>query len=142
MKNQAWSISGGFGIDKLQLEERPRREPGHGEARVRIERVSLNRRDLLLVEGVYNPRQKLPIVPCSDGAGTVEAVGPGCDRVSVGDSVVIHFFPGWISGEPDMKKLGTALGGPGGDGALQQTIVISEQALVRLPPEISSACKG
>jgi NADPH:quinone reductase-like Zn-dependent oxidoreductase len=136
--NQAWSISGGFGIDKLQLEEQPRREPGHGEARVHIEWISLNRRDLLLVEGVYNPRQKLPIVPCSDGAGTVEAVGPGCDRVSVGDRVVIHFFPGWISGEPDMTKLGTALGGPGGDGALQQTIVISEQALVRLPREIST----
>ena len=138
MKNQAWALSGGFGIDKLQLEERPRREPGHGEARVRIAWISLNRRDLLLVEGVYNPRQKLPIVPCSDGAGTVEAVGPGCGRVTVGDPVVIHFFPGWISGEPDMMKLGTALGGPGGDGALQQTIVISEQALVRLPPEIST----
>ena len=138
MQNQAWSIAGGFGIDKLQLEERPRREPGYGETRVRIEWISLNRRDLLLVEGVYNPRQKLPIVPCSDGAGTVEAVGPGCDRASVGDRVVIHFFPGWISGEPDMNKLGTALGGPGGDGVLRRTIVISEQALVRLPPEIST----
>jgi NADPH:quinone reductase-like Zn-dependent oxidoreductase len=37
-----------------------------------------------------------------------------------------------------MTKLGTALGGPGGDGVLQQTIVISEQASVRLPPEIST----
>ena len=49
MENLAWALSGGFGIDKLGLEERPRREPGHGEARVRIEWVSLNRRDLLLL---------------------------------------------------------------------------------------------
>ena len=94
MENLAWALSGGFGIEKIRLEERPCREPSHGEARVRIEWVSLNRRDLLLVEGVYNPRQKLPIVPCTDGAGVIEATGDGCDRVKVGDSVVIHFPAG------------------------------------------------
>ena len=118
MTNQAWALRGGFGIDRLELEERPVRAPGFGEARVRVEWVSLNRRDLLLVEGVYNPRQVLPIVPCSDGAGTVEAIGEGCARVKAGDRVVVHFFPGWIAGEPDMAKLSTALGGPGGDGTL------------------------
>ncbi len=138
MTNQAWALRGGFGIDRLALEERPVRAPGFGEARVRVEWVSLNRRDLLLVEGVYNPRQVLPIVPCSDGAGTVEAIGEGCARVKAGDRVVVHFIPGWIAGEPDIAKLSTALGGPGGDGTLQRTIVISEQALVRLPESIST----
>ena len=71
---------------------------------MRIEWVSLNRRDLLLVEGVYNPRQTLPVVPCSDGAGTVEAVGPGCARVRPGDRVVISFCPSSIAGEPDITK--------------------------------------
>ena len=138
MTNKTWALRGGFGIDKLALEERPECEPGFGEARVRIEWVSLNRRDLLLVEGVYNPRQTLPIVPCSDGAGTVEALGQGCERLKVGDRVVVHFFPGWLAGEPDMVKLSTALGGPGGDGTLQQTLVIAEQALVRLPESLST----
>lgn len=138
MANKAWALQGGFGIDRLALEERRAREPGFGEARVRIEWVSLNRRDLLLVEGVYNPRQALPIVPCSDGAGIVEAVGPGCERLHIGDRVVVHFFPGWIAGAPDMAKLATALGGPGGDGTLQQTLVIAEQALVRLDETIST----
>jgi NADPH:quinone reductase-like Zn-dependent oxidoreductase len=138
MTNKAWAVQGGFGIDRLALDARPRRAPGFGEALVRIEWVSLNRRDLMLVEGVYNPRQVLPIVPCSDGAGTVEALGEGCRRLKVGDRVVVHFFPGWIAGEPDMAKLATALGGPGGDGALQQTLVIAEQALLRLPDSVST----
>ena len=89
----------------------------------------------MLVEGVYNPRQVLPIVPCTDGAGMIEAIGEGCERVKAGDRVVDHFFPGWIAGEPDMAKLATALAAaPAATERLQQTIVISEQALVRLPP--------
>jgi NADPH:quinone reductase-like Zn-dependent oxidoreductase len=138
MTSRAWALRGGFGIDRLVAEERCAREPGFREARVRIEWVSLNRRDLLLVEGAYNPRQALPIVPCSDGAGIVEALGPGCERLQIGDRVVAHFFPGWISGEPDMAKLATALGGPGGDGTLQQSLDIAEQALVRLDVSMST----
>ena len=62
MTDRAWVLSGGFGIDNLRVEARAPREPGVGEARVRIEWVSLNRRDLLLIDGVYNPRQNLPVV--------------------------------------------------------------------------------
>jgi NADPH:quinone reductase-like Zn-dependent oxidoreductase len=137
MTDRAWVLSGGFGIDNLRVEARAPREPGVGEARVRIEWVSLNRRDLLLIDGVYNPRQNLPVVPCSDGAGTVEAVGPGCARVRPGDRVVISFFPGWIAGEPDMAKLTSALGGPG-DGVLRDAITIAESALAPLPPSVST----
>jgi NADPH:quinone reductase-like Zn-dependent oxidoreductase len=50
----------------------------------------------------------------------------------------VHFFPGWIAGAPDMVKLATALGGPGGDGTLQQTLLIGEQALLRLPDNVST----
>ncbi len=138
MTNLAMELTGGFGIDRLDLQERPVRDPGPGEARLRVEFASLNRRDLLLVEGVYNPRQMLPIVPCSDGAGIVEAVGPGCERLRVGDRAVLHFFTGWLSGEPDSAKLATALGGPGGDGTLQQTLIVPESALAKIPETLST----
>lgn len=134
---------GKFGLENLEIVEVPVREPGHGEVRLRVEAVSLNRRDLLLVEGKYNPKQKLPSVPCSDAAGHIEAVGPGCSRFRPGDRAVLHFFTGWLAGEPDSDKLLTALGGPGGDGTLQDTIIVPEYALVPLPEAIdveTAAC--
>ena len=117
-----------FGLDALRVVTREIGEPGPGEVRLRVEAASLNRRDLLLVEGIYNPRQKLPVVPCSDGAGVVEAVGAGVTRVAPGDRVALHFFTGWISGEPDTTKLATALGGPGGDGTLATRMIVAADA--------------
>src|SRR5208337_4453388 len=87
--------------------------------------------------GRLQPTPTQPVVPCSDGAGTVEAVGPGCARVRPGDRVVISFFPSWIAGEPDMAKFASALGGPG-DGVLRDTVTIAEEALAPLPPSVST----
>ncbi len=138
MINRCIIINGGFGLEHLDLVERDIPEPGHGEVLVRIEAVSLNRRDVLLAQGVYNPKQKLPIVPCSDGAGIIAALGPGCTRHAVGDRVVIHMFPGWLAGEPDRDKLATGLGGPRGDGTLRQYMVMREDSVVALPRCIST----
>lgn len=128
-----------FGLDHLRLVTREVGEPGPGEVRLRLEAASLNRRDLLLVEGAYNPKQVLPVVPCSDGAGVVEAVGAGVTRVAVGDRVALHFFTGWISGEPTSEKLATALGGPGGDGTLATHMIVAADAVVKLPEAIDTA---
>ena len=128
-----------FGLDNLRIETREIGEPGPGEVRLRLEMASLNRRDLLLVEGAYNPKQKLPVIPCSDGAGVVEAIGPGVTRVVPGDRVVLHFFTGWISGEPTTEKLATALGGPGGDGTLAERMIVSAEAVVKLPDTVDTA---
>ncbi len=128
-----------FGLDGLRLATREVGEPGPGEVRLRLQAASLNRRDLLLVEGIYNPKQTLPVVPCSDGAGVVEAVGPGVTRVAPGDRVALHFFTGWISGEPNTEKLATALGGPGGDGTLATHMIVAADAVVKLPEAIDTA---
>lgn len=128
-----------FGLDGLRLATREVGEPGPGEVRLRLQAASLNRRDLLLVEGIYNPKQTLPVVPCSDGAGIVEAVGPGVTRVAPGDRVALHFFTGWISGEPNTEKLATALGGPGGDGTLATHMIVAADAVVKLPEAIDTA---
>lgn len=129
-----------FGLDGLRLARRQLGEPGPGEVRLRLDKASLNRRDLLLVEGIYNPKQPLPVVPCSDGAGVVEAVGAGVSRVAPGDRVALHFFTGWLSGEATTEKLATALGGPGGDGTLATRMIVSAEAVVKLPDAIDLEC--
>jgi len=43
-------------------------EPAADEIVVRVRAASLNYRDWLMVEGRYNPKQKLPLIPLSDGA--------------------------------------------------------------------------
>lgn len=75
-------VSGGFGLENLRIEERPDPEPGPGEVVLRMSAVSLNYRDILMVRGSYNPRQPLPLIPASDGVGSVVAVGEGVTRVA------------------------------------------------------------
>ena len=49
----------------------------------------------MTVTGLYNPRQQLPLVPLSDGAGDVVAIGEGVTQVNVGDRVTSTFFQNW-----------------------------------------------
>jgi NADPH:quinone reductase-like Zn-dependent oxidoreductase len=107
---RAFEITGQFGLDHLRFVERPVPEPGPGQVLVRMSAATLNYRDLLVVEGRYNPNLRLPLIPVSDGAGMVEAVGEGVTRFRPGDRVVSIFFQGWLEGEPDAEKLATGLG--------------------------------
>src|SRR5947199_9219706 len=89
-----------FALDSLAAGERPEPRPGAGEVLIRVRACSLNYRDLLVMKGLYNKKLPLPMVPLSDGAGEVAAVGDGVTRVRVGDRVAGCFMPGWIDGEP------------------------------------------
>ncbi|HEX9943995.1 MAG TPA: NAD(P)-dependent alcohol dehydrogenase [Thermoanaerobaculia bacterium] len=133
---RAVEIRGGFGLDNLSLVERPDPAPGPGQALVRLRAASLNYRDLLTVEGKYNPKQKLPLVPCSDGAGEVVAVGEGVTRVQPGDRVCGLFAQKWISGAPTRERLRSTLGGPL-DGTLAELAVFDQEGLVKTPEHLS-----
>jgi len=128
-------IRDGFGLDRLVIAERPEPRPGPGEVLVRMAAASLNYRDLLTVTGRYNPKQPLPLVPCSDGAGRVAAVGEGVSRVAVGDRVATLFAQGWVSGEPERDKLRSTLGGPL-DGTLAELMVLDQEGVVRVPDHL------
>jgi NADPH:quinone reductase-like Zn-dependent oxidoreductase len=98
--------------------------------------VSLNYRDLLTVRGHYNPKQPLPLVPCSDGVGEVVGVGEGVTRVAVGDRVATAFSQTWIGGPPSKNKLRGTLGGPL-DGTLAEQMVLSAEGVVRVPDHLT-----
>jgi NADPH:quinone reductase-like Zn-dependent oxidoreductase len=133
---RAIEIQGAFGLDHLALVERPDPTPGPGQALVRLRAASLNFRDLLTVEGTYNPKQKLPLIPCSDGAGEVVAVGEGVTRVQPGDRVCTVFAQKWLAGRPTRERLRSTLGGPL-DGTLAELAVFDQEGLVKTPGSLT-----
>ena len=133
---KAIEIRDAFGLDHLALTERPDPRPGHGEVLVRVRAASLNYRDLLTVRGQYNPKQKLPLIPCSDGAGEIVEVGEGVTRVKPGERVCANFAQRWIAGTPTRDKLRSTLGGPL-DGMLAELVVLSEEGVVRIPDHLT-----
>jgi NADPH:quinone reductase-like Zn-dependent oxidoreductase len=127
-----------FGVDSLEFVERPTPQPGPGEVLVRVHAISLNYRDLLMVKGLYNPKLKLPRIPCSDGAGEVAAVGEGVTRWKTGDRVAGIFMQNWLDGPLTPAKAKGALGGDI-DGMLAEYVVLRDAGLVRLPEHLSFA---
>lgn len=130
-------IQTSFGLDNLRLAERPQPEPGPGQVLVRMQAMSLNYRDLLMVTGRYNPRQPLPLIPCSDGVGEVVTLGPGCHTWQVGDRVATVFCQSWPGGEPTHDRLRSTLGGPL-DGTLTEYMVLPEDGVVAVPEHLSA----
>jgi len=132
---QAWQISS-FGVDSLEFVQRTTPHPGPGEVLVRVRAVSLNYRDLLMVKGLYNPRLKFPRIPCSDGAGQVEAVGDGVTVWKPGDRVAAIFMQNWLDGPPTSVKSRSALGGDV-DGMLADYVILKQSGLVAIPDYLS-----
>ena len=112
-----------------KLVERDMPTPGPGQALVRVKATSLNYRDLVLAQ---NLRQKRPIVPLSDGAGEVVAVGEGVTRIAVGERVASNFFLNWLAGDIRAAAHESALGGAV-DGMLAEVVALPAESLVRLP---------
>ncbi|MBM7116387.1 zinc-dependent alcohol dehydrogenase family protein [Archangium primigenium] len=119
--------------------ERPTPQPGPGEVLVRMRAVSLNYRDVLVKRGQYGaaPGGTRPIVPTSDGAGEVVAVGAGVTRVKPGDRVMPTFFQNWTDGESPPRPELRALGAGDVDGVLAEFVVAGAEALVPVPAHLS-----
>jgi NADPH:quinone reductase-like Zn-dependent oxidoreductase len=136
---RALNVAAPWGLDAIQVVEKPDPTPGPGQVLVRMKAVSLNYRDLLMVNGMYGraPSQTTDVItPFSDGCGYVEAVGEGVTRFKEGDRVATLFFQGWISGPPSLEKVVTALGFPiPGAGSELQTF--SEHGLSKVPEFLS-----
>lgn len=123
-----------WGPANVKVVELPDPTPGPGEVLVRMKAVSLNYRDLLMINGMYGraPSASDKIIPFSDGCGVVEAVGTGVTRVKPGDRVATLFFQGWISGRATAEKAATALGFPI-PGAGRELAVFSQEGVSKVP---------
>lgn len=126
---------GATSIDGLRLSERPDPKPGWHQVVIRVRATSLNYRDQMVVTGHYfgGPVTR-NLIPLSDGAGEVAAVGEGVTRFKTGDRVCGTFFQSWISGP--MTERHPALGSPL-DGTLAEYIALSEDGVVPMPKNVS-----
>jgi len=75
------------GPEVLNLEEIPTPRPAAGQVLVRIRAAGVNPYDTYMRNGTYAIKPPLPYTPGSDGAGDVEAIGEGVNKVKRGDRV-------------------------------------------------------
>lgn len=133
---QSWILKPGQGYSSLTLKDMPSEPLNPGQVRVSIKALSLNARDLMIAMGQSPMPTAEELIPLSDGAGIVEAVGAGVNRVVVGDRVVIAFNPSHQNGPYEPYMEATAHGGLA-QGLLTQVAVLDQMALVKLPETIS-----
>ncbi len=123
------------GLDNLQLVDIEPTEPQCGEVRVRNHASSLNFHDYLVAVGLLETTDGT--IPMSDGAGVVEAVGPGVTEFAVGDKVMSCFFPNWGDGRVvDADRLG-GVPGDNVDGFAAETVTMNASAFTAMPENYS-----
>jgi NADPH2:quinone reductase len=119
----------GPAAEVLRLGELPTPEPRAGEARVRLATSGVNPSDVKTRGGYRTTTLPYPrLVPHSDGAGVIDAVGPGVEARRVGERV-------WVWNAAWERPMGTAA----------QSIVLPAAQAVALPPGTdfaAGACLG
>lgn len=136
MSNQAWQITAPGSLSLVTLPTIP--SPGPNQALIRIQAVSLNYRDVLVVDHSpsYPVQAKPNLTPCSDGAGVIEEAGPG-SKWKKGDRVFVH--PNTWKGGDDPRDfdLHLTMGGGTTDGTLRRYVVWDDDRIVKAPDNLS-----
>jgi NADPH:quinone reductase-like Zn-dependent oxidoreductase len=134
---KAWMYRQRVALDALVQVDLPEPEPEPGEVKLKMRAAALNHRDLAIAAGHYHVGVAAPLIPLSDGAGEVVAVGSEVTRFAVGDLVCLTYMPGWIDGPVTPAKARRRLGGPN-DGTLAEYVVAHEHGVVRAPGHLSA----
>jgi len=120
----------------LVRSEEDRPEPGPKDVLIRIHASSINFRDLMILGNGHGMSLAPGLVPLSDGAGEVVAVGDRVTRFRVGDRVAPIFNQHWIAGPRPLEASPLGLGGDG-DGTLRDYMVVDQHGLVSIPEHLS-----
>lgn len=123
-------------LQALRLRDEADPRPQRGEVLVRVHAVALNFRDLAILRGRY-PRKAIPgLIPTSDAAGEIVALGEGVRAFKVGDRVIGAFHPRWFGGDMPSTIQSDSYGAEN-DGWLCELKAVSQEAVVRFPETLS-----
>jgi NADPH:quinone reductase-like Zn-dependent oxidoreductase len=118
-------------------------EPGPGQARLKMKAVALNRLDLWVRNGWPGLKLAMPHINCADGAGVVDAVGPGVHNVAPGDRVgvnptIIDEDCLLLAGQEE-QCLDIHILGEGVPGLAAEYVILPARNLIKLPDHVSFA---
>jgi NADPH2:quinone reductase len=114
-----------YALDELgqpgSIHDLPEPEPAAGQVRVRVAAASLNPFDNAVIRGFMKDRMehRFPLIPASDLAGTVDALGPDVRGFAVGDQVF------GVSGKMVL-----------GEGTLAELTTVSTGTIAKLPAKV------
>ncbi|ORY24453.1 alcohol dehydrogenase [Naematelia encephala] len=131
-----WILSGRGSVENLSIQsDVPVPTPGPYEVLINFKAASLNYGDLLCNSPHFPYPNPDPLIPLSDGAGVIVALGANCRRFKVGDRVMKAYFPTFLSGlaNPIDKKTAPGLLG---HGIAREYAVFTEESLVRIPDSL------
>ncbi len=125
-------------LSVLRIQDLPTPKPGRKEVRIRVAWSALNHLDTWIRRGVPGHQFPLPITPGCDFSGWVDAVGPGCEDVALGQTVAIA--PGFSCGTCERcvegrQNLCTHYGiyGETTDGGNAEFAVVRQENLIPIP---------
>lgn len=132
----AYQVEALRGLDGLSTREQQIPVPGPNQVVVKVRATSLNRRDIMLMEGTYPVPLTKGIVPLVDGVGEVIALGDNVTRAALGDRVSGTYFVGWNDGP---QKLALAFQQYGGNhhGWLANYVVLEEDSVMQVPEHLT-----
>lgn len=133
---QAYLLTAANGAESLKLKTLGEPQPSPGQVLVRVRATSLNYRDLMVATGRYGAGIPLPLIPFSDGAGEIVALGAGVTQWKVGDRVAGTFFQNWQAGLIRREAFDSALGGSI-SGMLAEVVALSENGVIAVPSHLS-----
>ena len=136
-------------VDDLEVSD-----PGPGEVAIAVRAAGICHSDLSGINGTIP--QRFPFVPGHEGSGEVTAVGPGVTGVHEGDRVIVAWTPpcgkcrACLRGQPNLcvdlffamqarpgfRRRGEGVFGFAGSGTWTERMVLPEQAVVVVPPDV------
>lgn len=129
---RTWILPAGVtSADGLLLVEASLPDPAPGQVRLRARVLSLNARDRMVLAGPFGRLPDRDLVPLSDVAGEIDALGAGVEGWSVGDRAMTAHVPSWPDGKPPV--FGPGRGSLDDPGVAAEYLLVDAGCLVRTP---------